>query len=125
MTRYTMPRAAALAALCVLLTATMVPVQPVFGEGGARRDVMRLEQQNRQDAIKLAKEAVDHGKQGHAAALVTSAKAALEQALKAGQASHVEEGIGELNQAIEHGKAGHADAATKHAELAVTHLSAK
>jgi hypothetical protein len=36
----------------------------------------------------------------------------------------VDEGIAELNQAIEHGKAGHADAATKHAEQAVTHLSA-
>lgn len=124
MTRYTMPRAAALAALFVLLTATVLPLQPVFGEGGARRDVIRFEQQNRQDAVKLAKEAVSHGKQGHAAALVTSAEAALEQALKAGQAPHVGQGIGELNQAIEHGKAGHADVATKHAELAVTHLSA-
>lgn len=124
MTRYTTPRAAAFAAVFVLMTTTVLPLQPVFGEGGARRDVIRFEQQNRQDALKLAREAVDHGKQGHAGALVTSAEAALQQALKAGESPHVGEGIGELNQAIEHGKAGHADVATKHAELAVTHLSA-
>jgi len=124
MMRYTMPRVATPAALFVLVSVTMLPLQPVFGEGGARRDVVRFEQQNRQDALKLAKEAVGHGKQGHSAALVTSAEAALQQALKAGKAQHVEEGIGELNQAIEHGKAGHTDVATKHAEHAVTHLSA-
>lgn len=123
MTRYTMLRAVALAAVFILVTATMLPLQPVFGEGGARRDVMRFEEQNRQDAIKHAKEAVDHGKQGHAAALVTSAEAALQQALKAGKAPHVNEGIGELKYAIEHGKGGHADVATKHAELAVARLS--
>lgn len=124
MTRYTMPRAVALSALFVLATATVLPLQPVFGEGGARRDVMRHEEQNRQEAIKLAKEAVDHGKQGHVGALLSSAEAALEYALKAGKAPHVDEGIAELNHAIEHGKGGHADVATKHAELAVTHLSA-
>ncbi|MBK9306475.1 MAG: hypothetical protein IPM58_05130 [Nitrospira sp.] len=119
-----MPRVATLSALFILITATVLPLQPVFGEGGARRDVVRLEQQHRQDALKLAKEAVGHGKQGHAGALLTSAEAALEYAMKAGKTSHVDEGIAELNQAIEHGKAGHADVATKHAELAVTHLSA-
>lgn len=124
MMRYMMPRVATVAALVVLVTTTLLPWQPVFAEGGARRDVVRLEQQNRQDALKLAKEAVGHGKQGHAGALLTSAEAALEHAMKAGKSSHVDEGIAELNQAIEHGKAGHADVATKHAEQAVTHLSA-
>ncbi|MDH4084068.1 MAG: small metal-binding protein SmbP [Nitrospira sp.] len=123
MTRYITQRVITLAAVFVLATATMLPLQPVFGEGGARRDVMRFEAQNHQDAIKLAKEAVEHGKQGHVGALLTSAEAALEYALKAGKAPHVEEGIGELKHAIEHGKGGHADVATKHAELAVTHLS--
>ncbi|MBX3302275.1 MAG: metal-binding protein SmbP [Nitrospira sp.] len=123
MTRYITRRAVALAAVFVLVTATMLPLQPVFGEGGARRDVIRFEEQNRQDAIKLAKEAVDHGKQGHVGALLTSAEAALQYALKAGKAPHVGEGIGELKRAIEHGEGGHADVATKHAELAVTHLS--
>lgn len=123
MTRYTTRRAVALATVFVLVTATMLPLQPVFGEGGARRDVIRFEEQNRQDALKLAKEAVDHGKQGHVGALLTSAEAALRYALKAGKAPHVNEGIGELKRAIEHGEGGHADVATKHAELAVTHLS--
>ena len=125
MTRYIMSQAVALAALCVLVTATVLPLQPVFGEGGARRDVIRAEEEQRQEAIALATEAADHGKQGHVSALLTSAEAALQSALKAGEAPHVDAGIRELKQAIEHGKAGHADVATKHAEQAVTHLSEK
>ena len=124
MTRYSMLRAAALAAMFVLVTATLLPLQPVFGEGGARRDVMRSEQHH-QEAIKLAKDAVAHGKQGHADALVTNADAALQHALQASKGPHVDAGVTELKQAIEHGKAGHADVATKHAEQAVTHLSEK
>ncbi len=125
MTRDTMSRALALASLFVLVTATVLPLQPVFGEGGARRDVMRAEDLSREEALTLAEEAADHGKQGHASALVTSAEAALQAAQKAGEAPHVDAGIKELKQAIEHGKAGHADVATKHAEQAVTHLSEK
>ncbi len=125
MPRSTMPRAVALASLFVLVTATVLPLPPVFGEGGARRDVMRAEDQHRQEAVELATDAVVHGKQGHAEALVTNAEAALQSALKAGEAPHVDAGISELKQAIEHGKAGHADVATKHAEQAVTHLSEK
>ena len=125
MTRDTMPRAVALASVLVLVTATVLPLQPVFGEGGARRDVMRAEEQHRQDAITFATEAADHGQQGHVSALLTSAEAALQSALKAGEAPHVDAGIRELKQAIEHAKAGHADVATKHAEQAVTHLSEK
>ena len=125
MTRDTMPRAVALASMFVLVTAAVLPLQPVFGEGGARRDVMRAEDQYRQEALTLAEEAADHGKQGHASALVTSAEAALQAALKAGETPHVGAGVGALKQAIEHGKAGHADVATKHAEQAVTHLSEK
>ena len=125
MTRDTMPRTVALASMLVLVTATVLPLQPVFGEGGARRDVIRAEEQNCQEAITLATEAADHGQQGHVSALLTSAEAALQSALKAGEAPHVDAGIRELKQAIEHGKAGHADVATKHAEQAVTHLSEK
>lgn len=125
MTRDTMPRAVALASVFVLVTATVLPLQPVFGEGGARRDVIRAEEQHRQEAITLATEAADHGQQGHVSALLTSAEAALQSALQAGEAPHVDAGIRELKQAIEHGKAGHADVATKHAEQAVTHLSEK
>ncbi|MBH0177068.1 MAG: metal-binding protein SmbP [Nitrospira sp.] len=109
----------------ILVTATVLPLQPVFGEGGARRDVIRAEEQNCQEAITFATEAADHGQQGHVSALLTSAEAALQSALKAGEAPHVDAGIKELKQAIEHGKAGHADVATKHAEQAVTHLSEK
>jgi hypothetical protein len=125
MTQATMPRAVVLASMFVLVTATVLPLQPAFGEGGARRDVIHAEEQNRQEAITLATEAVDHGQQGHVSALLTSAEAALQSALKAGEAPHVHAGIRELKQAIEHGKAGHADVATKHAEQAVTHLSEK
>jgi hypothetical protein len=125
MTRDIMPRAVALASVFVLATATGLPLQPVFGEGGARRDVVRAEEQHRQEALTLAQDAVVHGKQGHAEALVTNAEAALQSALKAGETPHVDAGISELKQAIEHGKAGHADVATKHAEQAVTHLSEK
>lgn len=125
MTRYIMLRAAALAAMFVLVTATVLPLQPVYGEGGARRDVMRSEEQHRQDALKLAKDAVAHGKQGHAEALVTNADAALQHVLKGGKDAHVDAGVTELKQAIEHGKSGHADVATKHAEQAVMHLSEK
>ncbi|OQW37540.1 MAG: hypothetical protein A4E19_12730 [Nitrospira sp. SG-bin1] len=123
MSRYTTPLTVALAAVFVLVTATVLPLQPVFGEGGARRDVMRSEEQHRQDAVKLAKEAADHGKQGHVGALLTAADAALQHAQKTAKDGHVDAGIAELNQAIEHGRAGHADVATKHAEQAATHLS--
>ena len=125
MRRYTTRLAVVLGTVFILATATLLPLQPVFGEGGARRDVVRAEEQHRQDAITLATEAADHGRQGHVGALLTSAEAALQSALKAGEAPHVDAGIKELKQAIEHGKAGHADVATKHAGQAVTHLSEK
>ncbi|HMS83704.1 MAG TPA: small metal-binding protein SmbP [Nitrospira sp.] len=125
MSRYTMPRAAVLAAFFILVTATLLPFHPVFGEGGARRDVMRAEDQHRQDAIKLAKEAADHSKQGHTGPFLASAEAAMQHALKAGKDAHLDAGIAELKHAIEHGSAGHADVATKHTEQAVAHLSEK
>jgi hypothetical protein len=123
MTRYPTHLVIAVAAVFALLTATMLPVQPVFGSGAARRDAVHAEAQHRQDAITRAKDAVAHGQQGHAEAVVTNADAALQHALKAGEDAHVDAGITELKQAIEHGKAGYADVATKHAEQAVTHLS--
>lgn len=125
MIRYSTQRVVMLVSLFVLVTTTVLPLQPVFGEGGARRDVVRFEeqQQHRQEAIKLAKEAADHGKQGHIGALLTTAEAALQHAQKAGEDGHVDAGIAELNYAIEHAQGGHADVATKHAELAITHLS--
>ena len=99
-----------------------LPLQPTFGEGGARRDNVRQEQ-SAKDALKHAMEAVDHGKQGHADKLVTHAEAALQHAMKGGKEPHVAEAITNLKEAIEHGKAGHADVATNHAEIAITHLS--
>src|ERR1700730_11842778 len=73
------------------------------------------------------KEAIDHGKQGHADVLVTHAEAALQHAEAAETAkdnSHTKEGITHLNAAIDHGKQGHADVATAHAQEALTHLEA-
>ncbi|MBL8074691.1 MAG: metal-binding protein SmbP [Nitrospira sp.] len=125
MRRYTTHGTFTLAALFVLVTGTVLPLETVFAEGGARRDVMRSEDQHRQEAIKLATEAADHSKQGHMGPFLTSAEAAMQHALKARKDAHVDAAVAELKHAVEHGSAGHADVATKHAEQAVTHLSEK
>ena len=78
---------------------------------------------NVSDAIMHAKEAVDHGNQGHAEVLVAHAEKARNHAERGGKNPHLDEAIKHLNEAIEHGKAGHADVATKHAETALTHLT--
>ena len=78
---------------------------------------------NVRDAIMEAEQAVDHGKQGHAEALVTHEEKSLHFAERGGKNSHLKEAITHLNEAIEHGKAGHADVATEHAETALTHLT--
>ncbi len=108
--------------LATILTSTL-PLQSAFGEGGARRDVVRQEQQNVRDAIEHATEAVDHGKQGHAEKLVAHVEASLQQAERGGMDPHLAEAIINLKGAIEHGRADHADVATKYAENAVSHLS--
>lgn len=123
MTRHNTRITLALTGVLATLLASTLPLQSAFGEGGARRDVVRQEQQNVKDAIEHATEAVDHGKQSHAEKLVTHAEAALQLAMKGGEDPHLAEAIANLKEAIEHGKAGHADVATKHAESAVTHLS--
>ncbi len=123
MTRRNTRIAFVLTGLLATILTTGMPLQTAFGEGGARRDVVRQEQQNIKDAIKHATEAVEHGKQGHADKLVTHAEASLQQAMRGGAAPHVAEAITNLKEAIEHGKAGHADVAAKHAESAATHLS--
>src|SRR5262245_56967430 len=112
MRRSTTQQAVTLAGVLALVATTLLPLQPVFGEGGARRDVVLQEEQNLKDAIEHAKEAEDHGKQGHAEALLAHAETALQHALKAGTDNpYVEKGISHLKEAIEHGKAGHADVA--------------
>ena len=78
---------------------------------------------NVMDAIVEAKQAVEHGKQGHAEVLVTHAQKSLNFAERGGKSSHLKEAIKHLTEAIEHGKAGHADVATEHAETALTHLT--
>jgi cellobiose-specific phosphotransferase system component IIA len=78
---------------------------------------------NVRDAIMEAKQAVDHGKQGHAEALVTHAEKSMHYAERGGKNPHLAEGMKHLNEAIEHGKAGHADVATEHAETALIHLN--
>ncbi len=123
MTRSNTRIALTLTGVLATLLASTLPLQSAFGEGGARRDVVRQEKQNIKDAIEQATEAVDHGKQGHAEKLVTHADAALQLAMKGGESPHLAEAIANLKEAVEHGKAGHADVATKHAENAVTHLS--
>jgi anti-sigma28 factor (negative regulator of flagellin synthesis) len=76
------------------------------------------------EAINEAKQAVEHGKAGHAEALVTHSEKSLNYAERGGKDSHLKEAIKKLKEAIEHGKAGHADVATEHADSALTHLNA-
>jgi len=125
MRRFTPQQAVTLAGALALVATTVLPLQPVFGAGGgARYNVVLQEEQNLNDAIEHAKEAVSHGKDGDAKALLEHAEDALQLALKGGTDNpYVEKGISHLKEAIEHGKAGHADIATKHAETAVTQLS--
>jgi len=125
MRQSTTQRAVMLAGVLAVVATTVLPMQLVFaGGGGARRDILRQEAQNRTDALDHATEAVDHSKQGHVAELVAHAEAALQHALNVGKDyPRVDEGIAQLKAAIEHGKAGHADVATKHVEAAVMHLS--
>jgi hypothetical protein len=78
---------------------------------------------NVRDAIMEAKQAVDHGKQGHTDVLVKHAEKAMHFAERGGKNAHLDEGIKHLKEAIEHGKAGHADVATEHADTALTHLN--
>ena len=125
MKRSTTRLAVTLAGVLAVVATTVLPVQPIFGAGGgARFSVVRLEEQNRKDAIDHATEAVDQSKQGHIEELVAHAEAARQSALNIGKDyPHVDEGITHLNAAIEHGKAGHADVAANHAETAIMHLS--
>lgn len=109
----------------VLTMTILLPLESVFGSGIARRDAVRSEEQHRQEAVQLAKEAADHGKQGDVGLLLSSAEAALQHAFKAGKDSRVDAGITELKQALEQGSAGHGDVAIQHAEHAVIHLSGK
>src|ERR1700730_11136687 len=70
------------------------------------------------EAISHTKEAIDHGKRGHAGILVTHAEAG--KKVKANP--HTKEGIKHLKEALDHGKQGHADIATTHAQMALDHL---
>ena len=78
---------------------------------------------NVRDAIMEAEQAVDHGKQGHAEALVTHAEKSVKYAEMGGKNRHLVEGIKHLKEAIELGKAGHAEDATTHAETGLAHLT--
>ena len=73
--------------------------------------------------IDHAKEAVAHGKEGHADELVKHAETALEFAKMGGRGLELSEGIHHLKEAIEHGKAGHADVGIEHIETALKHFS--
>jgi TPR repeat protein len=123
MTRPNTRLAVVLTGVLATILTTGMPLQSAFGEGGARRDVVRQEQQNIKNAINHATEAVEHGQQGHAEKLVTHAEASLQHAMRGGIDPHVAEAMTNLKEAIEHGKAAHADVATKQAENAATHLS--
>jgi hypothetical protein len=77
------------------------------------------------EAIAHAEEAVDHGGQGHAGAVVEHAQVALGHAHAAQKEvsnPHLDAGVSELEKAIDHGGQGHAGVATEHAQSAVGHL---
>jgi Small metal-binding protein len=89
------------ATVLVLTMSIILPLQSVFSSGIARRDAVRSEEQHRQEAVRLAKEAADHGKQGYGGLFLSNAEAALQHAFKAGKDVHVDAGIAELKQALE------------------------
>lgn len=66
MTRSNTRIALAMTGVLASVLASTLPLQSAFGEGGARRDAVRQEQQNVKDATTHAREAVEHGEQGHA-----------------------------------------------------------
>ena len=78
---------------------------------------------NVSEASDHAKQAVAHGKEGHADELVKHAETALDFAKMGGRGVELSEGIHHLKEAIEHGKAGHADVGVEHIETALKHLS--
>lgn len=118
-------RFSVLLAALFLLTTTILLWQSAFGSGIARRDAVHSAEQHRQKAVKLAKEAVDHSRQGRGDAFLTSAEAALQSAMKAGKSEQVDAAIAELTRAVEQGNAGHEDLARTYVEQAVRHLSEK
>lgn len=76
-------------------------------------------------AVEHTKEAITHGKEGHASVLVEHATAALTHAKESEQAEanpHTAEGITHLKAAIDVGNKGDAKGATTHAEEALKHL---
>lgn len=85
---------------------------------------------NVEDALKHANEAVVHGKAGHTPLLLEHAKAALEDTLAASivakgiSKNHLDAGAKELQEAIDHGTMGHVGVATTHAEAAIDHIKA-
>ena len=94
--------------------------------GGWSHDGARGSADAVQCGLRGGTEAVAHGEQGHADALVKHAEAALkhaEGAVAETKNPHVTEAIKGLKDGIEHGKAGHADVATKAVENALPHLS--
>ena len=78
---------------------------------------------NVSEAIDHAKQAVAHGKEGHADEFVKHAETALDFAKMGGRGSELSDGIYHLKEAIEHGKAGHVDVGVEHTEAALKHLS--
>lgn len=93
------------------------------------------------DAIGHTREAIEVGKKGDAAALVSHAKAALKSATsvyastvgsfsaadadaKAQANAHLKDSLTNLKAAIQEGKKKHAETATQQAEAALTHLEA-
>jgi flagellar motor protein MotB len=106
-------------------TRPVTPNTTEVGRAKNRRVEVRVTADNHvAAALEHSKEAVAHGKQGHADALVTHAREALKHAEASGvKGPHLDEGIRHLREAVTHGLAPHADLATQHAETAITHLS--
>lgn len=108
------------------MVAYETPLEPfdrLFSEGA----ISSFGRDHIAEAIKHTKEAIEHGKMGHADVFTAQAEAALTDAKAAEKVKanpHMKEGITRLEAAIDLGKRKHADLATKHAEEALTQLEA-
>jgi Small metal-binding protein len=87
--------------------------------------VLRAEEDHITEAILHTKQALIHGRNGHADLVSEHAKVALSHARAADIAKgnpHTSEAVKELEQTIDESKMNHAVMATGHAEAALTHL---
>jgi hypothetical protein len=105
--------------LAIFIVAMSVGLLPVISMAAANKHVS--------EALNEAKEAVKHGKQGHADVLGKHAEKALKHVQMSEKGTkgnpHIPEAMKDLEDAVLEAKQGHAEKGTEAAEQAVMHLS--